>query len=172
MKLHDESIEQLIRIAEDCIMDGNCEQGKRLLESALYDEPGYPKLHFTLGWMYQYYQENRSMAIRYYELAIHFDNEYEDAYRNLSYLYFSERMYPQANELLSKALCVNEMDKSFVYDRLGYIAEKQGNFPQAIKYYRHALEVCMDNEDMVELKKNIKRTRFKRFKKRIKRWQQ
>ena len=172
MKTIDESLEQLIRIAIDCIHEGNCDQGKRLLESGLYDEPGYAKLHSTLAWMYQYFQENVEMAIRHYELAIYFDREYEYAYTNLAFLYFNEKRYDEATDVLVRALATESVDKSFVHEKLGTIAEKRGNYHDALTHYRRALLVCLDNEEITELKQNIKRTRFKRFKKRIGKWQQ
>lgn len=151
-------------------MEGNCEQGKRLLESGLYDEPGYAKLHNTLGWMYQYYQMNVDLAIRHYELAIYFDAENDSAYRNLAYLLFNEKRYKEATDLLVRALATKSVDKAYVYERLGTLSEKRENYQEAMDFYQKALMECIDNEEITEIKQNIKRTRMKRFKTRLKRW--
>ena len=76
MKTYDEQIEQLIYLAEDAIDDGDYEYAKRLLMSAVYDEPGYFRLHYTLAWMYHYYQVNEDLAERHYLATVHFEPDF------------------------------------------------------------------------------------------------
>ncbi len=83
MVINDESIEYLISLAEDAVFDADYNQASRLLYNALYDEPGYAKLHYTLAWMYHYYQFNEEKAIRHYELSLYFDPTGDYAYRQL-----------------------------------------------------------------------------------------
>ncbi len=164
MKLYDESIEQLIILAEDAVFDGNYTQAKNLLDSGLMDEPGYPKLHYTLAWMYHYYQINLALAERHYLLTIYFDKAYFDAYEELTSLYLEERKYKRLVDLMEKAGNVKRMDQEFVLTTLGQLAERQGRFGDAIHFYKKAMMHCMDNYNAKELKQHVKRTRFKRFK--------
>ncbi len=63
-----------------------------------------------------------------------------------------------------KAENAGHLDKDFIFETLGHLAEKQGNFGLAIRNYRKALMHSMDNNASKELKQNIKRTKFKKFK--------
>lgn len=54
---------------------------------------------------------------------------------------------------------------------LGKAAEVEGEFSEALSFYRKALVFCIDNDYSKELKQNIKRTKFKRFKKNWEKWQ-
>jgi tetratricopeptide (TPR) repeat protein len=160
----DESIEQLIRIAEDAVYDGDCHQAFKLIHSALLDEPGYPKLHYTLAWIYHYHQVNESLAERHYQLTLYFDPEYADAYRALTDLYFKKKKYEEVIGLMEKAQEVEQLDKDFIYMTLGKVEEKRSNFSDAIHFYRKALMNSVDNEDTKELRQNIKRAKLKRLK--------
>lgn len=164
MKTHDESLDQLITIAEDAIYDSNYQQARRLLESGLMDEPGYPKLHYTMGWMYHYHLENEVLAERHYLLAIHFDPEYFDAYDELKEFYLSKKKYEALERLMHKAKGVDDIDLDFVYETLGLIAEKRSRFAEAIHHYRKAMMHCIDNYDAKELRQHVRRVRFKKWK--------
>lgn len=171
MKLFDQSLEELIKIAEETIYSGNCQQAIKLLESGLLDEPGYPKLHFTIAWMYHHYIEDKALAEQHYQLAIHFDSEYKEAYKYLAELYFDNKKLGGLQWLMSKAEKAEEVEKDFVYAMLGKVAEVEGEFAEALRYYRKALIFCIDNDYSKELRQNIKRTKFKRFKKSLEKWQ-
>jgi tetratricopeptide (TPR) repeat protein len=171
MKLFDQSLEELIRIAEETIYSGNYQQAIKLLETGLMEEPGYPKLHFTIAWIYHYYIEEKARAETHYQLAIYFDEEYKDAYKYLAELYYTNKKLKGLKVWLNKAMKTNEIEKDFVYSMLGKVAESEGNFTEALRCYRKALISCMDNSDAKELKQNIKRTKLKRFKNSWKKWQ-
>ena len=163
MKLHDESIEYVIELAEDAIMDGDCQKGKGMLESILMEEPGYARAHASLAWMYQYYMDNDAMASRYYSHAIHFDPSNRYAYEQLMELYMKNRMYRVIELMMKKAMKHEGIPIEYIQEILGRAKEGQGEYKEAISYYRKVLMSCMDNEDMSELKKNIRRCRFKRL---------
>ena len=172
MKTKNDSLEILIRLAEDAIYDGDCIQAERLLKSGLLEEPGYARLHYTLGWMYNYHLEDNSKAENHYLWAIYFDPLYEDAYRELAFLYFDNREYKALKALMNKLIKKDAPGKVNAYNMLGKVAEAEAEFSIALKYYRKALMDCLNNDFSVELKQNIKRIKFKRFKTRFKRWQQ
>ncbi len=171
MILIDPSLEELIKIAEQTVYAGDFHQGIKLLEGCLAEEPGYPKLHYTLGWIYHYYLEDKSKAERHYQLAIYFNKEYKEAYEYLAELYFDNKKLKGLKILMEKAKEVEEIEKDFIYSMLGKIEEIEGNYTSALKFYRKALISCMDNETLKQMKLNIKRARFKRFKKSWVKWQ-
>ncbi len=164
MVINDESIDYLISLAEDAVFEGDYNQASRLLYNALYDEPGYAKLHYTLAWMYHYYQFNEVKAVRHYELSLYFDPTCDYAYRQLVELLMDKKRYEAVNNILLKAENAGHLDKDFIFEILGHLAEKQGDFGLAIRNYRKALMHSMDNNASKELKQNIKRTKFKKFK--------
>lgn len=164
MVTNDESIEYIISLAEDAVYEGDYHQAGKLLHNALYDEPGYAKLHYTLAWMYHYYQFNENKAVRHYELSLYFDPTCDDAFKELIALLLDKKRYGAAKDQLTKAENSGHIEKDFIYESLGHLAEKQGDYSAAIAYYRKALMHSMDNYTSNELKQNIKRTRFKKFK--------
>ena len=171
MKIFDRQIENLIDLAENEIFSGNYEKASNMLQGGLYDEPGYPKLHYTMGWMNHYYVENPAKAERHYNLTIHFDEEYEDAYQYLVDLYFKYKMYNKILKLMTKAQTVEKVEKQFVFETMGKVFERKALYSHAIKYYRSALVYCMDNKESKDLKQTIKRTKFKKLRKRMEKWQ-
>ena len=154
MKTFDKLLEELIKIAEQEIYAGNYNQANQLLESGLMDEPGYAKLHYTLGWMNHFHTDNKALAERHYQLTIHFDPEFKDAYEYLSDLYYDHKKLVGLKLLMAKAEKVSEIEKDFVYSILGKVAEAEGNYSEALRYYKKALIHCMDNDDSKELKQN------------------
>jgi Tfp pilus assembly protein PilF len=164
MVIIDESIEYVITLAEDAVYDGDYNQASRLLNNALYDEPGYAKLHYTLAWMYHYYQFNEPKAVRHYELTFYFDPTCEYAFRQLVELLMDKKRYEAVKAQLTKAENAGYIEKDFIYEGLGHLAEKLADYRSAIGYYRRALMHSMDNGASKELKQNIKRTKFKKFK--------
>jgi Tfp pilus assembly protein PilF len=171
MKTVDQTIERLIEIAIDAIYDGDCHRARALIESAFFDEPAYPKLHSTLAWMYHYHQINMDLAQRYYLLAIHFDADYEYAWNGLIDILLTQKRYVFLKSKLLQARNNSQLDQEFILKTLGKVTEKQGQFSEALKYYKEALMESTDNEDSAELKKNVRRIRMKRFKTIIRQWQ-
>lgn len=171
MKPFNQSIEELIKIAEQEIYAGNFHQAIKLLENGLLDEPGYAKLHYTLAWMNHYHLDNKMLAERHYQLTIFFDPEFKDAYEYLSALYYDNKKLKGLKILMAKADEVSEIEKDFVYSMLGKVAEAEAKFSDALYYYKKALIHCMDNDDSKALKLNIKRTKFKRLRKSLRKWQ-
>ncbi|WP_421871711.1 hypothetical protein [Marinoscillum sp.] len=171
MKIVDQSLEDLINIAEDAVFDGNYQQAYDLLQSGLYEEPGYPKLHYTLAWFFNYYSVNKLRAERHYMLTIKFDPEYEDAYGDLVDIHINAKRYQYAKNILIKALTVESLDQVMLRKKLGVVYEKLGDYINAMKEYRIAMMESTDNDDSAELKKDVKRIRMKRFKTIFRKWQ-
>lgn len=157
-------LDQLINLAEDAVFDGNYTQAKRLLDNGLAFEPGYAKLHYTYAWMYHYHQVDEPMAERHYKLTLWFDAHNSDALEELTELFLKRKQYGELMKMMLEAEKLEHVDKVFVYRTIGGVAERKNNYSEAIWYYRKALIDSMDNDDVSELKQNIKRAKLKRFK--------
>lgn len=168
MNTYTEYIENVIQLAEDAMDHGKYEEAKRLLESGLMEEPGYAKLHASMGDLYWYNLENLELAERHYHLAIYFDQKFESVYRELAIMYQKYNKYQGLKTLMQKAVKVEGLNKSFIFEKLGQAEESEGHFKNAIQYYKQALFESMDNKDADELKKHIKRNKYKRLKMRWK----
>lgn len=168
--MYDESIEQIIVLAEDAMYNGEDRYAGKLLESGLLEEPGYPKLHYTMGWMYHYHRDHVALAERHYLLALHFDAGYSDAYEGLAQLYLKHRKFALLHRIMTKAARQENINKEFVFQVLGQAAEARGQFAKAISYYKKALMYCFDNGGTKDLRQNIKRSRLKRIKTIWKKW--
>lgn len=171
MDIYEEYIENVIQLAEDAMYDGRYEEAKRLFESGLIEEPGYPKLHAKLGDMYHYHHINLALAERHYQLALHFKPDYKEIYEELTTLYLDHKKYEGIKALMKKAIKVDCVDKAFVHEKLGMVEEALGNYKEAIQHYRKGLFASLDNDNVDELKRHIKRNKYKRIKNRWKSWQ-
>src|ERR1044072_3465459 len=83
-----EWIEEYLDEAMRLACDEGHEPALALLGRLLFEEPGYGRLHFTLGKVYLYYAEDLIKAERHFRLAIRFDNEFPDTYLYLGNLLF------------------------------------------------------------------------------------
>ena len=164
MNTYDEQIEQLIYLAEDAIYDCDYEYAKRLLMSAVYDEPGYFRLHYTLAWMYHYHQINEELAERHYQATVYFEPGFFNAYRELTELYLKRRKFEALEKLMDKAIACPEIPKDYVFETLGKIEERRGDFKAAILHYKRAQIHCMNNDYLRELKQTVRRVKFKQLK--------
>lgn len=168
MNMYTEYIENVIQLAEDAMDYGKYDEAKRLLESGLMEEPGYAKLHAAMGDLYWYNLENLELAERHYHLAIHFYPKFESVYRELAIMYLKHNKYKGLKALMLKAMKVKDLDKAFIFEKLGQAAEAEGKHTSAIDYYRQGLLESMNNNHADELKRHIKRNKYKRFKMRWK----
>jgi len=159
-----EYIETLLEEANRAIEAREYKTAERLMQNALYDEPGYAKLHNNLGWLYQYCIENKSKAEIHLKYAIRFDPKIDAAYYNLTDLYLESRKYSELKEVMEDALKLDGSNKELVYQNLAKVYEASHQFTKAIKYYRMALYETIDSYDAGELKRSIKRCRYKKFK--------
>lgn len=164
MNIYTEYIENVIQLAEDAMDHGKYDEAKKLLVSGLMEEPGYARLHAAMGDLYWYHLENLELAERHYHLAIRFYPKFESVYRELAIMYQKHNKYQGLKSLMEKAMKVADLDKSFIFEKLGQVEESEGHYKHAIQYYKQALLESLDNKDADELKKHIKRNKYKRLK--------
>ncbi|MEQ9166967.1 MAG: hypothetical protein RLO12_11965 [Fulvivirga sp.] len=159
-----EYIEHVLEEADRAIEVRDYHMAERLLKGALYDEPGYAKVHNHLGWLYQYYIVNQNQAELHFKYAIRFDPKFDAPYIHLSNMYIDNRRYTDLREMMEGALKVDGVNKSFIYENYGKTHEASGEFSKAIKYYKMAIYETIDSYDADEIKSSIKRCKYKRLK--------
>lgn len=161
MDIYEEYIENVIQLAEEAIDDCNYKQAKDLLMSGLAEEPGYPKLHATIGKLYHYEIEDQAMAERHYHLALHFKPAYQEVYEDLAWLYIKHKKYVGLKYWMKKAKKVKGVNKGLVYENLGKVAEAEENYKKALKLFKKGHLKTLNDYDARRLKKHIKRNKYK-----------
>lgn len=169
MSTYESHMEYLIQLARDAMYDDRFDEALNLLESGLLEEPGYPKLHAVMGDLYSLHLDNPELAERHYLLTIKFDPKYWEAYVDLADLYQEHQKYEGIKKIMHQATQVKELDKAEAFERIGIAEERQGRYTEAIDFFKRSLLESVDNDSTQELKKHIKRNRYKRFKQRWKR---
>lgn len=162
MDIYETYIENVIQLAEEAIYEDKYDEAEKLLKSGLLEEPGYAKLHFKLGDLYQYNLQHKAQAERFYQLAIHFNPKYQEAYEELVALYLEHNKFKGIEIWMRKAERVKELNKAFVYENLGKVSEKKKRYKHALVMFKKALMESLDNHQTSELKKHIKRIKYKR----------
>jgi len=76
---------------------------------------------------------NRDSALEYYNRALEIDPTYATALSNKATIYMDWRMFPQAKELLLRAI----QDPN-AYNNLGVIEREMGNLGAAEDYFKKA----------------------------------
>jgi tetratricopeptide (TPR) repeat protein len=95
-----EWIEKYMTTAEQLIYDDQVEQGMKVLDNLLYEEPGYGSLHNHIGWACMYYTHDNVKAELHLKLAIRFDEAYAPPYLHLGILYNRLGRYSEAIECM------------------------------------------------------------------------
>jgi tetratricopeptide (TPR) repeat protein len=155
-------IEELFLEADKALDEGNLAEGKKLLEEILREEPSYGKAHNHLGWLYKTRFQDYNTAETHYKLALKFDPDYSATYLNYAYLLRDSGRLDELEQILTRALNINAPNKCGIYDEFGSLYELRGQYKQAIKYYKKAIQHCLNDKILEELKGHIKRCRKKR----------
>ena len=155
-------IEELRLRVEQYFEEGNYTEGCRVLEEILDEEPGYGVAHNFLGWVYYNKFENAKRAMYHYRLAIRFAPNYAPAYVNLSYVLIDNKMYEEATANANAALKVPSTDAPVIWNELGRIAELTGNYREAVKHYREAIRLSLNQHYINVFTKNMERAAWKR----------
>lgn len=138
-------------------------EGKDLLHEALEIEPVYAKAHNHLGWLHLYHMLDFTLAEMHLKLALKYAPEYHAPYLHMAQLLFDMGKWQELEQLLSRAMDVAGVQKSFIYNDLGRVKEVQGKYGKAIGYYKLAARHALDTKEIDGIRSNIKRARKKRW---------
>ena len=156
-------LDKYLADAERMIIEDRVDEGLKLLNNLLYEEPGYGSLHNHLGWAYFYYTENVAYAELHLKMAIKFDETDVAPYIHLSNLYLKQVRYADAISCLRGGLAKCNGKDIGLFRNLAQAYELNKEWGMAIKIYKEALTVSLVDFEVHNLLASIKRCRKKRM---------
>lgn len=157
-----EWMEKYMADAEKLIYENKVEEGLRLLDGLLYEEPGYGSLHNHLGWAYFYYTPETERAEMHLKMAIRFAPDYAPPYQHLGTLYLRMDRYAEALEYFERGVTKHQANRTAFLDGIGQVYELKREYRKAIKAYKEALASTVGFES-INLGESIKRCQKKRW---------
>lgn len=148
--------------AEQMMYDNQVNEGLELMNSLLYEEPGYGYLHNYIGWAYLYYTADTAQAELHLKMSIRFDAGYAAAYLHLGNLYVRLGRYTEALQYLESGLTKNNANKVAFLETIAHVYELKKEFNKAIRFYKEAL-ACTVGHEVTQLTESIKRCQKKRW---------
>jgi tetratricopeptide (TPR) repeat protein len=157
-----EWMEEYLNEAERMITDDRVEEGVRLLDSLLYEEPGSESLHNHLGWAHMYYTQNMKKAELHLTMSLRFNAAYAPPYLHLGQLCNRMARYSEAIGYFEKGLSIPGANRTALMEGLAFAYEMKNEFRAAIRHYREAVASASGYE-LQQLSEGIKRCRSKRW---------
>ncbi|MBL7873421.1 MAG: tetratricopeptide repeat protein [Cyclobacteriaceae bacterium] len=157
-----EWIEKYLTEAEQMMYNNQVKEGLELLDSLLYDEPGYGSLHNHIGWAYLYYTSDTNRAELHLTMAIRFEELFAPPYLHLGVLYIRLGRYKDAITFLERGLSKHQPNRVALLQHIAQAYELLGEWGQAIKAYKAAMLASVVEHEIDSLTANIKRCRKKR----------
>ena len=153
----EEYLEEALRLAN---MEGH-EPALKLLDRLLYEEPGYSRLHNTLGIIYSHYADDQKMAETHFRMAITFDDTFAEPYWYLGQLLYHDERLDEAIEVYCNGLKAKQANKSILLAGAGRAYELKKKYKKAIAHYKDALSSSAELWRCMMLEENIKRCKRK-----------
>lgn len=160
--MRNERIERYMKLAEDLIYADNVDEGLRLMNELLYEEPGYGSLHNHLGWAYMYYTTDSDRAEMHLKMAVKFSKGYVAPYLHLGALYIRMGRYTEALEYLETGLVIPGANRLAFLEEIARVYELKQQYRQAVKAWKRALAACAGPESTTYYE-SIRRCRKKRI---------
>lgn len=157
IKWVEEYMEQAMEIAW---LEGY-ERALQLLDKLLYEEPGYGRLHNTLGIIYLKYADEPKKAEQHFRLAIRFSPDFAEPYGHLAGLLHQDERHEETIEVCQKGLKARKANKSMLLESMGNAWELKRKYRKAIKSYRDALSYSAELWNCRVLEESIKRCKRK-----------
>jgi tetratricopeptide (TPR) repeat protein len=154
-------LDEYLAKALDIVVQDGYEQAVKLLNNLLYDEPGYGRLHSTLGIIYYKYAEHSWLAERHLRWAIRFDPQLSEPYALLADLLRQDDRHDETIEVCLRGLKVKRTNKSLLHESIGNAWELKGKYRKAIRSYRKAILQSTENWTCRLLETGIERCRMK-----------
>lgn len=153
----EEYLEEGLRLAAE---EGH-EPALRLLEKLLYEEPGYARLHHTLGIVYFYHADKPEKAEHHLRLAIRFDEKFAEPYWYLGKLLSDDDRLDEAIEVYKSGMKAKRAQKAELLSETGRAYELKKKFKMAIRHYRKALDYSAELWNCLVIEQSIKRCKRK-----------
>jgi tetratricopeptide (TPR) repeat protein len=153
----EEYLEEGLRLAAE---EGH-EPALNLLEKLLYDEPGYARLHHTLGIVHFYHADNPENAEKHLRLAIQFDETFAEPYWYLGKLLSDDDRLDEAIEVYQRGMKAKRARKAELSSETGRAYELKKKFSAAIRHYKKALGHSAELWNCLVIEQSIKRCKRK-----------
>jgi len=161
MRRYDASIEREMARVDVLWEDRLFEEGYRILEGILADEPGYGKAHAYMGW-YAYAQAgDYESAAESYRLALRFNPGFAGIYPNYTRVLISLGRNEEAVKIARRGMKVGGTDSAYLMAEIGRAYEMRRRLKEARMAYRNAYYLADENGMMVAMKAAKSRVRRK-----------
>lgn len=157
IKWIEEYLEQALEIAW---MEGH-ERAINLLDRLLYEEPGYCRLHNTLGIIYFKYADELKLAEMHFRMAIQFNPEFAEPYGNLAEVLKQDERHDEIIAICLQGMSAKKANKAMLLENIGTGWELKHKYRKAIKSYRDALSHSAELWNCRVLEESIKRCKRK-----------
>lgn len=155
-------MEKYLHEAEGLIMTGQTDEGLNILNSLLYDEPGYGMLHNYLGWAYMYYSKDAAQAELHFTMAIRFSPDYAPPFLHMGNLMLQAGRYSDAIGYYSEGLNKKDALPSALLEGIAQALEMTGEFGKAVGKYKEAARSTVIDSEVDRILASVKRCRRKR----------
>jgi tetratricopeptide (TPR) repeat protein len=152
----EEYLEEAVRLAHE---EGT-EPALKLLDRLLYEEPGYARLHYVLGRVYDQ-AEDPQKAERHLRLSIYFDATLAEPYNLLGSILYDQQRLDEAIVIYRKGLKAKQAQKAWLLSEVGRAFELKRKYRKAISHYREALRCSAELRNCTVLEASIKRCKRK-----------
>lgn len=125
--------------ADDLIKEKRIEEAMAILKQIIERYPSFGKAYNHLGWVYETRLSDLRKAEECYQLCIRYSPEYRPVYYNYAVILSSWKRFTDLERLLRDAQQVPGIDMATIYNEYGILHEAQGNYDEAIAYYKPAL---------------------------------
>ena len=147
--------------ADNDIKNNQFAEAFRKYENIIYEEPGNPAAHNSLGWLYKTQMDDFTQAENHYLAAIKSRPDHPHAYYNYAILLFDLERLEELDVFLQKMLTISFLDKVWVYHRYGCIRELLYAYDEAIHFYEKAILSSLNSEKIKGYQEDIERCREK-----------
>lgn len=155
-------LEEKFQKADRLINEGKISEGAQALQEILTEAPDFGKAHNHMGWLYETKFKDFAKAEEHYRLSLKFSPTYPAIHYNYAYLLSALRKFDELEKLLNAAIAVPGINYGTIYNEYGIMRELQGNFDEAIHYYKLYIKNNFDNKGIDTATESIRRCERKR----------
>jgi len=138
---------------ERLFQEGKVEDAKVIFHNLLQITPDNPEILNNLG-VIAFSEKNLQEAEKYFLRALETDNNFPDAYLNLSNLYSINGQFIQASMFLEKYAALNPNDFK-IFNQIGFIYLQLKDFNRAQLNFEKSLELKPDQNKVIEAHRKL-----------------
>ncbi len=155
-------LDNLFFEADNLIKDNLIGDAYNKLMSIIQRNPRYGRAYNHLGWLFETKYKDLNKAEEYYQKALEYSPEYIPIYLNYAICLSTMGKFDKLKDFLDKAMLVEGVSKSQLYNEYGILYEMQSDFEKAINYYQLAINQSLNSKDINIYQESIERCIRKR----------